>query len=72
MEVNPGDTVRAYLGFLSPKEHLGKIYPDMLFEIREGARTVGRGKVTKIIELEASANRVKQQGIKLWIYLRLT
>ena len=56
-QVNPGDTVRAYLGFLSPQEHLGKVYVGMEFEIREGARTVGKGVVTKIIELEQSANR---------------
>jgi translation elongation factor EF-Tu-like GTPase len=56
-QVNPGDTVRAYLGFLSPAEHLGKVHREMPFEIREGARTVGRGKVTKVLELEESANR---------------
>lgn len=54
-QVNPGDTVRAYLGFLSPKEHLGKIFVGMEFLIREGNRTVGKGKVTKILELEKSA-----------------
>ncbi|WP_211482469.1 hypothetical protein [Collimonas sp. OK607] len=61
-QANPGDTVRAFLGFLSPAEHLGKIYPDMTFEIREGARTVGRGRVTRIIELEESAIRSNQKN----------
>ncbi len=56
-QVYPGDTVRAYLGFLSPKEHYGKVHVGMKFLIREGARTVGKGIVTKIIELEQSANR---------------
>jgi translation elongation factor EF-Tu-like GTPase len=32
-QVNPGDTVRAYLGFISPAEHLGKVHPEMTFEI---------------------------------------
>ena len=58
-QVNPGETVRAYLGFLSPKEHLGKVFVGMEFLIREGSRTVGKGKITKIIELEESANREK-------------
>jgi translation elongation factor EF-Tu-like GTPase len=56
-QVNPGDTVRAYLAFLSPHEHLGKLYVGKEFLIREGARTVGRGKITKILELEDSAKR---------------
>ncbi|GAB1259293.1 hypothetical protein NBRC116494_37960 [Aurantivibrio plasticivorans] len=57
---NPGETVRAYLGFLSPKEHFGKVYVGMEFLIREGARTVGKGVVTKILELEQSASRANQ------------
>lgn len=55
-EVYPGETVRAYLGFLSPKEHFGKIYVGMEFLVREGSKTVAKGRVTKIIELEQSAN----------------
>lgn len=51
----PGETVRAYLGFLSPQEHFGKVNTGMEFLIREGALTVGKGTVTKIIELEQSA-----------------
>ena len=53
--------VRVYLGFLSPAEHWGKLYPNMKFEIREGARIVGRGKITQILELEESANRAKKK-----------
>jgi len=56
-QVNPGDSVRAYLGFLSSKEHVGKVQVGMEFLIREGARTVGKGIVTKILELEQSASR---------------
>lgn len=58
-QVNPGDTVRVYLGFLSPKEHLGKVHVGMEFLIREGARTVGKGVITKIIELEQSARHAE-------------
>jgi len=56
-KVNPGETARAYLAFLSPQEHLGKVFVGMEFLVREGTRTVGRGKVTKILELEQSAAR---------------
>ena len=58
-QVNPGDTVRTYLGFLSPKKHIGKVQVGMEFLIREGARTVGKGIVTQILELEQSANNEK-------------
>lgn len=58
-QVNPGDTVRTYLAFLSPDEHFGKVYVGMEFLIREGTRTVAKGVVTKILDLEESANRVK-------------
>jgi len=54
-EVKPGETVKAYLAFLSPQLHAKNIYEGMGFLVREGARTVGKGKVTKILELEASA-----------------
>jgi translation elongation factor EF-Tu-like GTPase len=41
-QVNPGDTVRAYLTFLSPDEHLGRIKPGMAFLVREGQKIVVR------------------------------
>jgi len=56
-EVKPGETVRAYLAFLTPQLHANSIHKGMDFLIREGARTVGKGKVTKILELEVSAKR---------------
>jgi len=46
--------VRAYIAFLSPKEHFGNVHIGMKFLIREGARTVGRGIIKEIIELERS------------------
>ena len=59
-QANPGDTVRAFIGFLSPLEHVGKIYIGMKFLVREGSRTVGRGTVTNILELQESADRAKR------------
>jgi translation elongation factor EF-Tu-like GTPase len=49
-QVNPGDTVRVIFTFVSPAEHWGKLYVGMPFLIREGARTVAYGQVTKILE----------------------
>jgi translation elongation factor EF-Tu-like GTPase len=54
-QVNPGDTVRAFLCFLSPDEHLGKVNPGMAFLIREGQKIVGYGSVVRLIDLESSA-----------------
>ena len=55
--------MRAYFGFLSPKEHLGKVHVGMEFLIREGSRTVGKGIVTKIIDLEKSARHANQSAL---------
>src|SRR5437879_9750418 len=59
--VLPGQTVRALLRFASPDMHVGRIRPGMEFHIREGAQVVARGKVTKILHLEESAQRVKSK-----------
>jgi len=55
--VNPGDTVRVILSFLSPAEHFGKLTVGSAFLIREGHKIVGYGAITKLVELEASAKR---------------
>jgi elongation factor Tu len=52
---NPGETVRTHLAFMSPQGHLGKVSEGMEFLLREGLRTVGKGLVIKVIELEQSA-----------------
>ena len=59
--VLPGQTVRALLRFLSPDAHVGRVQPDMPFEVREGARVVARGRVTKILHLAESAERVRSK-----------
>ncbi len=60
-KVNPGEKVRAFLGFLSPQEHVGRVYPGMAFLVREGNRTVGYGVVKKIVDLEKSAANAVQK-----------
>lgn len=59
-QVNPGDTVRAHLWFLSPDEHAGKLRPGAAFLIREGRRVVGFGSVITVINLEQSAVRIRE------------
>lgn len=57
--VHPGETARTLLRFLSPDAHLGRVQVGMEFEVREGARVVGRGRVTEILNLAESAERVR-------------
>lgn len=45
----PGETVQVKLKTLSPDFHIGQFIVGQEFEIREGARTVGKGKITKIL-----------------------
>ena len=55
-EVRPGDTAKAYIRFLSPHEHSGKVYVGMPFEVNEGVQTIGHGTVTKVFDqLEVDA-----------------
>ena len=60
-EVRPGDTVRAYLYFLSPDQHLGVVHEQMNFDIMEGARVGGEGTITRILNLSANAERVSRE-----------
>ena len=46
---NPGETVKVKLQTLSPFFHVGQFSLGQEFETREGARTVGKGKITKIL-----------------------
>jgi translation elongation factor EF-Tu-like GTPase len=60
--IAPGATsprigVRAYLAFLSPADHFGRMRPGMPFLFREGQRTIGFGTIVSLLELEASAER---------------
>jgi len=60
-QVNPGDTVRAYVAFLSPNEHLGRVGVGTVFLVREGQRTLAYGKVTAVLGLEESARRERDR-----------
>lgn len=55
--VNPGETTRAAITFLSPDRHLGKLKPGSHFLIREGQKVCGYGHVVEILNLEFSAIR---------------
>jgi translation elongation factor EF-Tu-like GTPase len=60
--VYPGETVRAFLAFLSPAEHVGRLRPGTKFELREGQRTIGEGVVTRVLDLEDSARKAENRG----------
>jgi|SRR5437667_11873967 len=59
--VQPGETARTLLWFLSPEAHLGRVHVGMEFEVREGARVVGRGRITKILNLAESAETARSK-----------
>jgi translation elongation factor EF-Tu-like GTPase len=61
-EVRPGETAKAYLTFISPDLHVGRLEPGKMFLVREGNRVVGYGKITRLLDLEASAARVRREG----------
>ena len=49
--VQPGDTVRSFICFMSPEKHVGKLFPGKEFSIREGQKIVGKGKITNLLKL---------------------
>lgn len=53
--VYPGQTARVFLQFLSPASHLNRLSVGMTFQLREGPRTIGHGRITKILNLSESA-----------------
>jgi len=46
---NPGEKVKVYLQTFSTDFHVGKFFIGQEFETREGGKTVGKGKITKIL-----------------------
>ncbi|MFN3243687.1 MAG: elongation factor Tu [Planctomycetota bacterium] len=58
--VAPGESARAFLNFLSPAQHVGRVVAGMPFLIREGNRVVGYGRVRRVVDLEQSAARDDQ------------
>jgi hypothetical protein len=46
---NPGESVKVRMQTMSPDYQIGHLYIGKKFEIREGAKIVGKGKITKIL-----------------------
>jgi hypothetical protein len=46
---NLGETVKVYLHTLSTDFHVGQFFVGQEFETKEGARIVGKGKITKVL-----------------------
>ncbi|NRA68688.1 MAG: hypothetical protein HRU19_29650 [Pseudobacteriovorax sp.] len=44
----PGDSIRVVMQTFSPESHSGKLWVGKEFEVREGSKTVGRGKILRI------------------------
>ena len=60
--VAPGDSTIAVLSFLSPQSHLGRLRVGSPFLLREGTRIVAYGAVSRILNLERSAQRALSGG----------
>jgi translation elongation factor EF-Tu-like GTPase len=58
-QVMPGDTVTATLTFTRPHLHLGRVRVGTEFLLREGAKTVGSGRVTRLLNLAQNAERMR-------------
>jgi translation elongation factor EF-Tu-like GTPase len=61
--VNPGEQARAFLDFFSPDVHVNKLSVGTTFRIHEGRAPVAHGTITKILNLEESAQRVRASGM---------
>ncbi len=54
--VDPGQTVRAFLTFMSPEPHVGKLFPGLTFELCEGSRVIGSGTIIEILNQHFAAH----------------
>jgi translation elongation factor EF-Tu-like GTPase len=61
--VFPGETVRVLLRFARPEAHVHQIHKDMEFLIQEGARVVGRGRITKLLHIEETVRKIKKSSV---------
>jgi translation elongation factor EF-Tu-like GTPase len=64
--VMPGQSARAYVSFLSPECHLGRLLPSKEFLLREGQRVVAKGRVMRIMELKTSAEQSGRDASDCW------
>ncbi len=55
--VVPGETARAFLTFVSPEPHIGKLYPQQTFVLCEGSRVIGSGTIIEILNPQLAAER---------------
>lgn len=55
--LNPGESTIAEVVFFSPHQHLGRVFPGMVFLAREGNRIIGYGRILRILDLEESARQ---------------
>ena len=53
--VNPGESFVAFVSFLSPDKHYGRLQVGSAFLLREGQNIVGYGSVSALLELRDSA-----------------
>jgi translation elongation factor EF-Tu-like GTPase len=60
-KVKPGETAKAYVTFMSPREHFGNLKEGDHFLIREGQKVVAYGHVIQIIDLEKSAKHFEEE-----------
>jgi translation elongation factor EF-Tu-like GTPase len=59
--VEPGESVTVRLYFLSPQAHVGRLEVGTMFLVREGLKTVGYGKVTRLLNLVRHAEEVTRK-----------
>ena len=51
-KLEPGQTGKALLWLLGPERQKGRLYPGFEFTVQEGARLIGRGKITQVLNAE--------------------
>jgi len=54
--VDPGQTVQAFLTFMSSEPHEGKLFPGLTFDLCEGSRVIGKGTIIKILNQYLAAS----------------
>jgi translation elongation factor EF-Tu-like GTPase len=55
-----GAAVRVIFSFLSPGAHHGRLTVGTSFLVREGTKVIGRGVITKLMDLADSARRARE------------
>jgi|ERR1700690_2866745 translation elongation factor EF-Tu-like GTPase len=50
-----GIPIIMYFAFISPESHLGKLLPGKEFQLWDGPKVIGNGRILRLIDLEESA-----------------